>query len=336
MSTITETTALTRSLRRLGLAAEDEVPSYEALTGGVSSEIWRVHLRTGQACVKRALPKLRVEEEWTAPIERNNFECAWLRLVSGIAPSAVPRLMGQDTENYLFVMEYLPPESHPVWKTELQNGIANTAFAAQVGQVLGLIHSATANRPDIAAEFRTDSFFYSLRLEPYLVATAARHPDLAPVLHQLVATTAASKFALVHGDISPKNILVGPHGPVFLDAECAWYGDPAFDLAFCLNHLLLKCLWTPHAAVSFLQCYEALRKAYMDQVSWEPVEHLTTRVAGLLPGLLLARVDGKSPVEYLTSHQQDRVRRVARRLIQTGPQALEDIRATWAKELEIG
>src|SRR5258706_15623986 len=108
------------------------------------------------------------------------------------------------------------------------------------------------------------------------------------------------KLGLVHGDISPKNILIGPAGPVFLEAECAWYGDPAFDLAFCLNHLMLKCLWTPRSASDFLDCFDAMYAAYSAGVTWEPPAILEARAAALLPALFLARVDGKSPVEYLT------------------------------------
>jgi len=334
MNATAETAALTKSLRSLGLAAQDEEPRYEALTGGVSSQIWRVDLRSGPVCVKRALPKLRVEREWLAPIERNHYEFAWLRVVSDIASHAVPRLLAHDAAQNLFVMEFLSPESHPLWKTELRSGRADPAFAAQLGRLLALIHRTTAHNSAIAAEFPTDAIFHSLRLEPYLEATAVRHPDLAPALQRLVKITATSKHALVHGDVSPKNILVGPKGPVLLDAECAWYGDPAFDLAFCLNHLLLKCLWTPAASADFLRCFDALREAYLEGVAWEPADVLEARAAALLPALFLARVDGKSPVEYLTGADQDRVRRVARPLIQAGPERLEAIRQTWAKELE--
>jgi aminoglycoside phosphotransferase (APT) family kinase protein len=138
----------------------------------------------------------------------------------------------------------------------------------------------------------------------------------------------------VHGDVSPKNILIGPHGPIFLDAECAWYGDPAFDLAFCLNHLLLKCLWTPPAADAFLHAFDVLAKAYLAGVSWEPQGALEARTARLLPGLLLARVDGKSPVEYLTAATaKEAVRRVARALLAEPTERLYGMRTAWAREL---
>src|SRR5581483_8542077 len=123
---------------------------------------------------------------------------------------------------------------------------------------------------------------------------------------------------------------------VFLDAECAWYGDPAFDLAFCLNHMLLKCLWTPRAASGFLASFDALAHAYLAGVTWEPRAEIEARAASLLPGLFLARVDGKSPVEYLTAETaKDRVRRVALPLLATPPRRLGEVRAAWAKEMEV-
>ena len=153
---------------------------------------------------------------------------------------------------------------------------------------LARIHAATAAEPAIADEFPTDAIFYDIRLEPYLVATGRAHPDLAATVRALVATTQANKRALVHGDVSPKNILCGPGGPVFLDAECAWWGDPAFDLAFCLNHLLLKCVWTPSARAGFLACFDAMAAAYRAQVTWETAGRAGSArrasVAGLVPG----------------------------------------------------
>ncbi|WP_437358736.1 phosphotransferase family protein [Inquilinus limosus] len=327
---------LLAALRRMGLAGPDETPRFTALTGGVSSDIFRVDLASGPICVKRALAKLRVAADWRAPVARNLYEARWMRVAAGIVPSAVPRLLGQDEAAGALAMAYLAPEDHPVWKAELRDGRADPAFAAEVGRRLAAIHAATAADPALAAEFPTDAIFYDIRLEPYLVATAAAHPDCAAALHALVETTRTTKRALVHGDVSPKNILAGPEGPVFLDAECAWWGDPAFDLAFCLNHLLLKCLWRPDSASDFLACFDALATAHLAGGDWEPADAFESRAARLLPGLFLARVDGKSPVEYLIEpSQKDRVRRVARALLLDPPSRLAEIRTAWAEELSL-
>jgi hypothetical protein len=231
-------------------------------------------------------------------------------------------------------MAYLDPAAHRLWKADLRDGHVYPDVGRAVGNRLVRIHGATANDRTVAAAFATDRIFYDIRLEPYLVASARAHPDLAAALNALVETTARTRRALVHGDVSPKNILIGPRGPIFLDAECAWYGDPAFDLAFCLNHLLLKCLWAPQAARALLHCFDVLAKAYLGGVGWEPHGAIEKRTARLLPGLFLARVDGKSPVEYLTAEaDKERVRRVARALLAHPVERLHGVRAAWAREL---
>lgn len=323
------------ALGRMGLAdPAAPAPLGQVLTGGVSSDIWRVDLPSGPICVKRALAKLRVAADWHAPIDRNLFEARWMRAANQAVPGAAPALLGQDRESGGLAMDYLAPADHPLWKAQLRNGHADPAFAAAVGARLAAIHAASAADPAYAAAFPTDAIFHAIRLEPYLLATGRAHPDLAPRLAALAAATAATKRALVHGDVSPKNILAGPDGPVFLDAECAWWGDPAFDLAFCLNHLLLKCLWIPVATPGFLACFAALTAAYRAGIAWEAPGALEARAAALLPGLFLARVDGKSPVEYITTEtDRNRVRRVARPLIQSPPADLGAIRDRWAEEL---
>jgi 5-methylthioribose kinase len=308
----------------------------ERLTGGVSSDIWRIDLPNGPVCVKRALARLHVAAEWHAPVERNRYEAAWMQHANAAVPGIAPALLGQDDISGALAMEFLSPTDHPLWKTQLRDGHTDAAFAARVATSLARIHAATAADPTTATQFPTDTIFFDIRLEPYLLATARAHPDLAPRLEALVATTQHNKRALVHGDVSPKNILAGPRGPVLLDAECAWWGDPAFDLAFCLNHLLLKCVWTPAATSGFLGCFDALGRAYLAGVTWEPPADLEARAARLLPGLFLARVDGKSPVEYITAAaDKDRVRRTARALLRDPPDRLADVRQTWSKELGV-
>ncbi|MEW6690092.1 MAG: phosphotransferase [Pseudomonadota bacterium] len=310
------------------LAAPGEAPAAGALAGGVSSDIWRIELASGRVVVKRALARLRVAQLWEAPVERNRYERLWLEAANAIVPGAAPRVLAADDESGCFAMQDLG--ALPLWKAELAAGRADPAFAAAVGASLSKIHAATARRAEVAARFATDANFHAIRLEPYLLSTGRVHRSLEPVLQALSERTARTKLALVHGDVSPKNILVGPGGPVFLDAECAWYGDPAFDLAFCLNHLLLKCLWVPEAKEDLLQCFDALFASYRESISWEKPEELEKRAATLLPGLLLARVDGKSPVEYVTSEEQKNlVRRIAGSLLAAPPSCLAEVREAW-------
>ncbi|HSQ10640.1 MAG TPA: phosphotransferase [Burkholderiaceae bacterium] len=337
MSAATETEVpaeFAQALRELGLADAGAIVG-TPMTGGVSSEIWLIQTAQGPVCAKRALAKLRVAADWRAPIARNRYEARWMRVASDAYAGCAPTVLGQHPSLGVLVMDYLPPSAFSLWKHRLRDGHADPATAAEVGRVLGKIHSYSARRPELATEFDTDTIFFDIRLEPYLLATAKKHPELASRLEHLVDVTRSNRVALVHGDVSPKNILIGASGPVFLDAECAWWGDPAFDIAFCLNHLLLKCLWTPAATPAFLASYDGLAKAYLQSVDWEPSGVLEQRAAALLPGLFLARIDGKSPVEYVTEERQrEQVRRVARELLKHPVASLRSVRTRWAEELE--
>src|SRR5262245_18029721 len=319
-----------------GLVAAGETPCFERLTGGVSSDIWRVTAGGRTFCVKRALPKLRVAADWHAPVERNANEAAWFKVVGAFLPESVPEILAEDAAAGVFAMQHLAGASYGNWKDLLRDGIVDANTAGEVGRRLAAIHDTTARSPHMARRFASDAIFHAIRLEPYRLATAQVHPALARPLESLAHVTATTRHALVHGDVSPKNILVGPHGPVFLDAECAWWGDPAFDLAFCLNHLLLKALWVSRSAAQLLEAYGALVRHYLAGIAWEPAGAVEQRTARLLPGLFLARVDGKSPVEYVTEERdKDRVRRVATELLLHPRERLSEVAAAWANELSV-
>jgi Ser/Thr protein kinase RdoA (MazF antagonist) len=314
------------------LADPSDDAAWTPLAGGVSSDIWRVDVAGRTLCVKCALPRLKVAQPWYAPIERNAYEWAWINFAARHCPDNVPVPLASDAAQGIFAMGFLDADVHPTWKGMLLDGDTRAGIASDVGTIVARLHAASAADDDVAQRFRTDAIFHAIRLEPYLLATATRHPDLERPLRALAERTAATRVALVHGDVSPKNILVGPRGPVLLDAECAWYGDPAFDAAFCLNHLLLKCMARPRSAAGYLGCFHAFADAYFGNVAWEPSGALEARIASLLPALLLARVDGKSPVEYIVDEaDRDVVRAIARPMIAVAPAHVDDVAARWAR-----
>jgi tRNA A-37 threonylcarbamoyl transferase component Bud32 len=317
-----------------GLAPAGAAVRWTALPGGVSSDIWRVDLADRSLCVKRALATLRVGENWHAPVSRNAYEWAWISFAARHLPHAVPAPVAHDPQRGILAMSFLDPQRYRLWKQLLLEGNIDLGTARAVGQTLARLHALSAGDAAVERAFPTLEIFQRIRLEPYLRVTAQRHPLLASRLHALAERTAAARIALVHGDVSPKNILIGPDGPVFLDAECAWYGDPAFDVAFCANHFLLKCLARPASVGDYLACFAEFSREYLAGVAWEPMAVLEQRAAALLPGLFLARVDGQSPVEYVTDPRDKAlVRETATGLLLQAPQRLAEVAEAWHNAL---
>ena len=292
----------------LGLASEADILFVKPLTGGVASDIGVVQTTGGAFCVKFALERLRVAQDWRVPVSRNRAEYDWLAFAGSIVPGAVPRLFGRDEAAGGFAMELIAGPDVVLWKAALLAGQSLGHEAALVGDILGRIHRAGAAPGFDRARFANRDLFRAIRIDPYLSFTATRHPDIADKLSELANSLYQAEQTLIHGDVSPKNILIRPAGPVFLDAECATMGDPAFDLAFCINHLVLK---AAQMDARILASIAGLWAAYAAHVNWEEIAGLQARVAALVPALMLARIDGKSPVEYLSELTRTDIRELA-------------------------
>lgn len=314
-------------LRDAGLVGEGDVV-LEPLTGGVSCEVWKVETPAGPIVVKRPLPQLRVAAEWLAPVERGTSEIRWLRRARGVDPWIAPEVLAE-LPGHAFAMRFLP--GCPVWKDELMEGRVDPGFAEQVGTGIAAVHAATAHNDGDRADFPNDEMFRALRVDPFLLYVGQHDSELAPALTALADDLSSRKIALVHGDVSPKNILVSADGPVFLDAECAVYGDPAFDLAFCTTHLLLKAVWSGDARMN--EAAAALVAAYRAGIDWEDSDGLLLRAGKLTAALLLARVEGKSPAPYLTDPEHKRIVRDQARALIIAPQPVDALVANWKRTL---
>lgn len=317
----------------LGLAKEGAAISVDRLTGGVASDIARVTVGDRVFCVKFALAKLRVAADWFAPVTRNFAEYSWLETVSSIEPSSSLKLYGHSPEENGFAMEFLDGDDVYLLKVALLAGHGKADEAAAIGRLLGSIHAATSGPEFDRTPFGNHDDFHAIRIEPYLIYTAGLHPDLAPQIEAVADSLYRSGQVLIHGDVSPKNIIFRAKTPFILDAECATMGDPCFDLAFCLNHYILKAVHLPTRAADYLSFCMALWHAYAPQVTWEHSAAVESRMCRLLPMLMLGRIDGKSPVEYLDDAARQVVVASARALVQTPVSDLSGLLATIEKDV---
>jgi 5-methylthioribose kinase len=282
----------------------------------VSSDIVLIESESAPIVVKTALEKLRVKDDWFADVSRNRVEQDFFDYAAPIIPAHVPRILGRG--DGWFAMEYLG--EIPNWKAKLITGEADESTARLAGHVLGRLHAASWLDDAARARFNTLPNFHALRIEPYLLKTAERVPEVASILRAEATRLAETQLALVHGDYSPKNLLVSPQRLIVLDAECAWFGDPAFDTAFMLTHLHLKALLHPHAS--------ALVPAFWSAYSHACGHDHKERTVKLLLCLLLARVHGNSPVEYLSEVQKAQVTRFVLAHL-PHPPSLAALTASW-------
>jgi aminoglycoside phosphotransferase (APT) family kinase protein len=324
-----ESDAFLRLLRRDGVVRTAHA-RLTPLSGGVSCEIYLVEDGAERFVVKRALPKLKVKTDWIADVNRNQHEWEYIRYVARFLPAAVPALRHCSTTGNYFAMEHLNG-SFVNWKQLLLAGQARVEHARRAGNLLAQIHRHSTGDAEARRLFETTPNFFQLRLEPYLLTTGAKHSVLRPLFEDEVARLATARECLAHGDFSPKNILINNQRMVVLDCEAAWYGDPAFDLAFLLNHFFLKALLHAPRDVGMRPMIESFWPAY--QAVW-PTTGMESRVSRLLPMLMLARVDGKSPVEYLDSVRGQFIRDFVRMKLPMENISLNDITDLWFNRLD--
>jgi 5-methylthioribose kinase len=318
--------ALVGYLKGTGRVGEGEEPVVRVLAGGVSNRTVLVERpEPGEAwVVKQALPKLRVAVDWYSDPERIHREALGLRWLEELAPSGtITSLVFEDRDNHLLAMEAVP-EPHENWKTMLLGGRLANEHVGQFGRLLGTVHrGGYERREESEPAFRDRSFFESLRLEPYYGYTTEQVPDAAAFLRALVEETRARRDTLVHGDYSPKNVLIREGTLVLLDHEVIHFGDPAFDLGFSLTHFLSKAHHLPGMREGFADAarfYWVTYREVVEELPW--AADIEERAVRHTLGCLLARVAGRSPLEYLDEGELARQREAVLALLPYQPESV--------------
>jgi 5-methylthioribose kinase len=311
-----------------GFMRSDEEVSVCALGGGVSNIVLLVEWRGPQArrwVIKQSLEKLRVKDDWRAErwrIYREAQSIQTLRPVLG--PAALPEVIHLDFKRFLYIMTAAPTGSQE-WKDLLLARRADSQVARNAGLLLAKMINASRDHASLKSEFWDRTVFDQLRVEPYYRTTASRYPELRREFDDLIGTSLKIRTSLVHGDYSPKNMLVLGDNIFLIDFEVVHWGDPSFDAAFLLNHLFLKAFHQPAVSGQFIALvydfWKTLLAALVSQTA-VAFEIMTLRHLG---GLMLARIDGKSPAEYIQDEAtKERVRRAAIRILVERPRILED------------
>lgn len=272
-----------------------------SLSGGVSNIVMLVESGQRRVVVKQALGRLRVADEWRADPARSQAEAAALQVLGALTPDAVPVVLDADPERDALIISAAPPH-WTMWKTELLGGFVRPEVASRLGSLLRVWHSATDHQPLPTILERTD-LFEQLRLEPYFGTAARRRPALAAGLASVACSVRDRRRCIVLGDFSPKNVLVGPDGMWVIDLEVAHRGDPSFDLAFLVTHLIAKAVHLPEARTLLI----AATGAFLDHYGDGPGADNAPHIARLVGALLIARVAGSSPLEYLSTTEQERI-----------------------------
>lgn len=276
----------------------------EVLTGGVSNVVLAITTPTQEVVLKQALAELKVATLWKADQRRAIVEANALKLFHSISPEFVPEMLDVDPERFTLVLTRVA-KGGTVWKEDLLAGVINPQIAADLGKTLATWHNYGVEHSSARDSFREDSLFDQLRIDPFYRYVAAANPDLAEVIFSLISELTENKTTLVHGDFSPKNIMVLGTHPFVLDFEVTHTGNPVFDLAFLLAHLLCKFFRTENlqereslkiCATSFISSYEHVS---CDEIS--PKLGLHTAL------IALARVEGKSPVNYLDERAKNQL-----------------------------
>lgn len=313
--------ALLEYLRRTGCIGPDEQPRLTNLAGGVSNRTVLLDRADGESWVlKQALEQLRVRVDWHSDPRRIEREAAGMRVLAGIAPpGSITPLVFLDPAEHLLAMLAVP-SPHENWKAMLMAGRVEPDHVRQFAHLLAMVHRAgNEQRRRLAPQFDDRSYFETLRLEPYYLYSAQRMPAVQSFLTRLVDDTRSTRYTLVHGDYSPKNILVHEGRLVLLDHEVIHFGDGAFDLGFAMTHLLSKAHALPKHRGQFREAAELFWETYRNQVGDAGGSELEERACRHTLGCLLARCIGRSPLEYLAPEAAARQANVASLMMDDPP-----------------
>lgn len=302
-------------LQDLGKIEPHERCAMQILKGGVSNKTVLFTREKGeQWVIKQALSKLRVAQDWYCGPERLKIEFEGMKWLTEVLPEGyVPQPVFYNEANHVLAMKAVP-QSHDNLKSLLFNGEIELEWISNLGNILGTIHMSGRDSVEAKSLFGDRSFFLTLRLEAYYQFTSNHLPQSKRFFDDLITKTLSIRQTVVHGDFSPKNILVRNDKIILLDHEVMHYGDPAFDIGFCLCHFLSKANHFDSFRGKLIQAAHVFWKSYI-KIYNDADKQVEKRAVCHTIGCLLARIKGRSPLEYLNEKKQQRQIKVGLELL---------------------
>lgn len=275
----------------------------------------RVNTTQRSLIVKQARPWVEKYDSIPAPWDRALYEQRFYDRVQSIpeVANAMPKLIAADSASKSLVLEDIVNACD--FSSVYQGASLDTATLERLAEFLFALHRGTHGNPDPTFENREMRFLnhehiFMLPLDPDNgIDLDSIEPGLQAVAQKLmndsdytsiVAETGKRYLAdgqcLVHGDYFPGSWLNAADGPIIIDPEFCFYGDPEFDLGVCIGHLCLSSHQYADAQ-AFLNAYAA-----------EDIDH--TRIARYAAIEVMRRLIGVAqlPIEQPTRSRCDLLR----------------------------
>ena len=303
---------------------KEPIVHIKKLEGGVSSDVYKVQTNSKTYCIKRSLPKLRVMKEWFADTKRLKYEYLWLKHCKKIIPNSIPNIYQFSAKQDFLILEYLNEKNYTTLKSKLLKKDIDIYIINKISKNLSKIHKESKGGLVKKKFINNSKNFYDLRLDAYFNEVGRVYPNLKKIIKNIIKNYKKYSSTLVHGDFSPKNILIFNNNIKYIDAETCNFGDPVFDVVFFSNHLLLKSIHIPDKKNKFIKSYENFFNTYLKSIKFSQRKNFIDRCIAMVPIMLLARIDGKSPVEYITKKNiKNKIRLLSFNLINNPPKSLE-------------
>ncbi len=356
MIELTEQNALAYLRQRGSVSPEGEV-LVQSLSGGIANVVLKImdmnagdpvgtdmrtvsqikrgvpdkRMRAGTCfVVKQPLAEFRTAAKWAVDRDRVWVERDALLMLREILPAdTIPTVLWHDQENCVLAMS-VAPVGVVNWKKQLLTGQVDRRAAEAAAGILAILHSTTMDDAKWAQRFGHSRGFIQQRIDPYLRFAGEKNRSVSAALQDVETLLLRSPMCLIHGDYSPKNMLwrvpaedqIGQF--VILDFEVTFYGNPAFDVATLLNHLLLKGFYFGKRWRAAMIAADYFWQTYRETAPKTLVAAASNHGGKILAALLLARIDGKSPVEYIIDeHLKNVIRQCATELLLCGDDSMD-------------